>query len=91
MKLYTEEQVKEMLSMTDMIMYGNLIPNNDILASMTPIELPTRTEHCKHESFVMDKQIRTIECTRCGMRSWLEKDRVDLFASDLTAPKNTNQ
>lgn len=54
MKLYTEEQVKEMLSMTDMIMYGDSIPNNDILASFTPIELPSDEElailfHNKYE------------------------------------------
>jgi len=42
-------------------------------------ELPPRTEPCKHERFVMDKEIRTIECTQCGMRSWLEKNHVDLF------------
>lgn len=45
-------------------------------------ELPLRTEPCKHESFVMDKQIRVIECKQCGMRSKLEKDHVDLFAPD---------
>lgn len=45
-------------------------------------ELPLRTEPCKHESFVMDKQIRVIECNQCGMRSKLEKDHVDLFAPD---------
>lgn len=54
-------------------------------------ELPPRTEPCKHERFVMDKEIRTIECTQCGMRAWVEKDHVDLFAPDLTASKNTNQ
>lgn len=54
-------------------------------------ELPPRTEPCKHELFVMDKQIRVIECTQCGMRAWVEKDHVDLFAPDLTASKNTNQ
>ena len=46
-------------------------------------ELPPRTEPCKHERFVMDKQIRLIQCKQCGMRSWLEKDHVDLFP-----PKN---
>ena len=51
-------------------------------------ELPPRTEHCKHDRFVMDKQIRAIECKQCGMRSWLEKEHVDLFANDLTSPKN---
>ena len=48
-------------------------------------------EPCKHERFVMDKEIRTIECKQCGMRAWVEKDHVDLFAPDLTASKNTNQ
>ena len=42
-------------------------------------ELPPRTEPCKHERFVMDEQIRVIECKQCGLRSWLEKDHVDLF------------
>ena len=42
-------------------------------------ELPPRTEPCKHERFVMDKQIRVVECTQCGMRAWVEKDHVDLF------------
>ena len=48
-------------------------------------ELPPRTEPCKHERFVMDWQIRVIECKQCGMRAWVEKDHVDLFAPDLTA------
>ena len=43
-------------------------------------ELPeSNTEPCKHERFVMDDQIRVIECKQCGMRSWLEKDHVNLF------------
>ena len=42
-------------------------------------------EPCKHESFIMDKQIRVVECTQCGMRAWVEKDHVDLFAPGLTA------
>lgn len=46
-------------------------------------ELPPRTEPCKHERFVMDKEIRVIECKQCGMRAWLDKDHVDLFP-----PKN---
>ena len=32
-----------------------------------------------------DNEIRVVECTQCGMRAWIEKDHVDLFAPGLTA------
>ena len=34
--------------------------------------------HCKHEKWNCDKQIRVIECVKCGKRAWIE-DYVDLF------------
>lgn len=50
-------------------------------------QLPeSKTEPCKHERFVMDEQIRVIECKQCGMRSWLEKDHVDLFPPKKRKP-----
>lgn len=33
---------------------------------------------CPHKEWNMDKQIRVIECTSCGKRSWV-KGIVDLF------------
>ena len=44
MKLYTEEQVKEMLSMTDMIFENDLMPHVDIISCFKPIELPSDEE-----------------------------------------------
>ena len=43
-KLYTEEQVREMLSKTDIIVNGDFISHNDIIAFTTPIELPSDEE-----------------------------------------------
>ena len=43
-KLYTEEQVREMLSMTDMIFENDLMPHVDIISCFKPIELPSDEE-----------------------------------------------
>ena len=50
-------------------------------AAVTPPK--PKPKDCKHERFVMDKEIRVIQCKQCGMMAWLEKDHVDLFP-----PKN---
>lgn len=42
---------------------------------------------CPHEKFVIDKQIRVIECCKCGKRSWLKAEPKDLFAPNY----NTNK
>ena len=71
MKLYTEEQVKEMLSMTDMLMHGDLIPHDDIVASFTPIELPSDEEiegGMKERLFLSDKHLQFNAGEKAGFK-----------------------
>ena len=54
-KLYTEEQVREMLSKTDIIVNGDFISHNDIIAFTTPIELLS-DEEIENESDITYRQ-----------------------------------
>ena len=38
----------------------------------------SKQQHCNHEKWNCDTQIRTIECIECGKRAWIE-DYINLF------------
>lgn len=54
-RLYTEEQVREMLSMTDMIFDNDLMPHKDIISCFTPIELPSDEESFNESIRIMEE------------------------------------
>ena len=74
MKLYTEEQVKQMLEVCrDSDLYENILNFEDILKTQTPIELPTdeEIEEFSHSKYMEVEDSRWFEPLQVGAK-WMK-------------------